>query len=259
MSFIVRLEQELEIHIDASRFIHIHNLVNLVDYLSTCEKKKGETLHDEILKGRIVTPIEKFYNPIARFFLFCCKYLSMFFWKLKVQGKNNLLVDNSVFIANHQSYLDILWILGAIPNKQRKDLYIIGKKELSFLNSLFPGLRIIFVDRKADVFPALKAGADILRKGKSLFVFPEGTRTKTGSLGKFKSGSLFLSYNLKKKIIPITVNGAFSIFPPQKRFPKLFTKQRASLIVHPPLKPDNHRSVEDLTKTTRKIIEKSLS
>ncbi|MBN2440477.1 MAG: 1-acyl-sn-glycerol-3-phosphate acyltransferase, partial [Spirochaetales bacterium] len=180
-------------------------------------------------------------------------------WRLKLKNKENLLIKNTILVANHQSYLDILWILGFIPYKQRKDVYIIGKKELSFLELIFPGIRTIFVDRGADVYPALKAGADVLRKGKSLFVFPEGTRTKSGALGEFKSGSMFLSYNLKKNIIPITVKGAYDIFPPDKKFPRLSIKQPPAVIVHPRVQPENYKSVDELTKATRKIIEKGLT
>lgn len=258
MNLIVQLEIKLSIKINEAQFTQTNNLLEMVQYLSTCEKSEGRTTFDELISGKIETKVISFFNPLFELLLVIFRFVSKLFWRLKVYKRENLDIKNSIIAINHQSLLDILVILSSLSYKSRKNLYITGKKELKFLKYIFPGISYIFVDRKNNAIPALKAGADVLRQGKSLLIFPEGTRTKDGKLNEFKTGAAFLAKELKKKIVPVTINGAYSIMPTKRVLPKLFSKESLSLTVGNHLDPEEFNSKENLNEALYKSIGKEL-
>ena len=113
---------------------------------------------------------------------------------------------------------------------------------------------MLFVDRTGNVVPSLKAAADVLRSGQSLIIFPEGTRTRDGALGKFKSGAAYLAMNLNKIIIPVTIRGNFEIMPWGKFLPRFFGGHKLELIVGSKIDPKDFPSVEALTDHLREVI-----
>lgn len=259
IDFIVYLEEKLNIAIDSQKLAKTANLKEMLAYLLTCTPKTGHNLNEEIFKGEITTKLNFIYNPFIELGLFLIKIISQACWKLKIINRELLTINNTVIIANHQSYLDILWILCLLSYKQRKNICFIGKKELSFLKYLFPGLPVIFVDRQGNVIPSLKAGADVLRSGKSLVIFPEGTRTMDGYVGEFKTGAAYLAKNLGKTIIPITIKGGYEIYPRQKKLPKFITKQQAVIFVNQAIDPGKFKSSEELSRNLEQTIKNSFA
>ncbi|MFH1429474.1 MAG: AMP-binding protein, partial [Candidatus Margulisiibacteriota bacterium] len=162
IELIVLLEEKLGINIDEDSFIRANNLQELLKYLETCPKGVTETLQQEVLQGDITTRTRAFNNPLLSFGLTLIRLVSKLFWRLKIINPDNLDLNNKVIVANHQSFLDALWILSMIPKNTRKNIYLIGKKDLSFLKYIFPGLPLIFVERDGNFIPSLKAGADVL-------------------------------------------------------------------------------------------------
>ncbi|MGL1891170.1 MAG: AMP-binding protein [Spirochaetaceae bacterium] len=259
MNLIVQLEVKLEIKIEEKDFTGTNNLEELVNYLSSCPKGEGRTTFDELIHGNITTKSISFFNPLFELLLIIFRFISKVFWRAKVYKKEKLDFNNSIVAVNHQSIMDILILLSSLSYKVRKDMFITAKKELKFLKYIFPGISYIFVDRKNSTIPALKAGADILRQGKTLVIFPEGTRTKDGRLSEFKTGAVFLAKELKKSIIPMTINGAYKVFPTNTFFPKFFTKHRVSLTILKRLNPENYLNSDIMNKALFKAIKGGLA
>lgn len=112
------------------------------------------------------------------------------------------------FVSNHQSALDIPAVIAAL----RIWPGFITKSELRkvpILNTWIDSMRCVYIDRKSprSSIEAILRGVDHIRNGTPMFVFPEGTRSKTGALGEFKSGSLKLATRAKAMIVPITIDG----------------------------------------------------
>ena len=258
IDLIVFLEEELCIQVNLEIFAGKSDISEIVIYLAECQKKRDGSISDEILKSKIKTKPLSIYNPLLESIITMLRLLSKSAWRLKINNPENLITDNSIIVSNHQSNLDAIWILSSIPRKQRKNIYIIGKKELKYLKYIFPGIQTIFVERKSDVIPALKAGADVLRQGKSLLIFPEGTRTLNGTLLSFKTGAAYLAMNLNKKIIPMTINGSFKIMPKKRILPKLIAHSGGSITIHPAIDAKKYKSIDSLTKKIKTIIKSSL-
>lgn len=254
IELVVRLEKALGIEIDLERLRSARTLEEIMAQLSSCPPRRGPSIDETILRGKISTRAAVFRNPLNELFLRAVRTVSRICWDLRVDHGERLEEDNAVITANHQSNLDVLWILSSLPYRARMNVYLIGKKELSFLKYVFVGAPVIFVERGGNVIPTLKAGADLLRQGKSLVIFPEGTRSRDGSMGEFRTGAAYLAKNLGKKIVPLALRGSYEILPRGKIVPRLFSGARARLSVGEPLDPARHRSVEELNEAMREAI-----
>ncbi len=255
VELIVYLEESLNISVDMDKVDPLMTMEEFVRYLAGCEERAGANLDDLILRSPISTKKTSCFNPVNELVLLIFRALFTLFWRIRIVHRERLTLDNVILVANHQSLLDTPIMLNLVPPARRCEVFLIGKKEVSFLSYLFIGVPVLFVDRTGNVVPALKAAADILRSGQSLIIFPEGTRTRDGSLGKFKSGAAYLALHLNKKIIPITLRGSFDIMPRGKLLPRFTGGKRLELIVGSPIDPQDFLSVEALTGHLRSVIE----
>jgi 1-acyl-sn-glycerol-3-phosphate acyltransferase len=119
-----------------------------------------------------------------------------------------------VFMANHASSLDIWAAFVAIPRRLR----MIAKKQLARI-PLFGWVmwagRFIFIDRqnKLAARRSIDAAGERIRKGDSVLIFPEGTRTRTGALGEFKKGGFHLASRAGVPIVPVAMCGTRALMP----------------------------------------------
>lgn len=135
--------------------------------------------------------------------------------KVRVHGKENL--DGTVpriYLCNHQSYFDIFGLLAFLPVQFK----FVMKKELMSLPFLGIAMRragYIGIDRE-DPRKALKGmneAAEKVKKGVSILVFPEGTRSPTGELQPFKPGAFHIALKSHCEIVPLAIVGSRLIVP----------------------------------------------
>ena len=255
IELIVHLEELLDISVDMEKVSPFQRIDEFVRYLASSERRAGGNLDELILRGEVTTGLTTFPNPLSEAILLVVRMVSRLCWDLRIVHPERLVPENAIIVANHQSNLDLPWLLNAIPYPLRKRIFIIGKKELSFLRYLLVGSPLLFVDRTGNVVPALKAAADVLRSGASLIIFPEGTRTRNGALGKFKSGASYLAWHLGKKIIPVRIEGSFEILPRGKSIPRFLGGYRGILRVGESVDPSRFDSFEALNDHLRSVIE----
>lgn len=154
--------------------------------------------------------------------------------RVRVKGLDHLEVGkNYIFTANHASYFDIPAILSALPGQIR----IVFKKELTRIPVFGWAMKLgsyISIDRgdSRDAMESLEKAAREIREGSAVLLFPEGTRTHDGKLQSFKRGAFALAVRSGVPIIPLTVNGSYSILP-RKRL--RVHSGDIELIVHPPV------------------------
>jgi glycerol-3-phosphate dehydrogenase (NAD(P)+) len=133
------------------------------------------------------------------------------YFRMSRIGREHIPVDGPViFAANHRSFLDPF----VIACMSRRPLYYVAKKELFrhpltawFLNSLgaFP------IDRGNADQDAMNTAREILERGDSVLIFPEGTRTRPGTLGAPKRGVGRLALETGAPVIPVAVIGTETI------------------------------------------------
>jgi 1-acyl-sn-glycerol-3-phosphate acyltransferase len=120
------------------------------------------------------------------------------------------------FVANHQSIIDVPALYAALPVA----LHFIVKKELRrvpFLGWYVAAMGMIFVDRRArvDAMAEVRRAADLIRSGRSVVSFPEGTRSKDGAVGPFKAGAFVAAIEAGVPIVPVAIAGAGAVLPAQ--------------------------------------------
>lgn len=130
--------------------------------------------------------------------------------KLIVEGREKIPPEGTpvCFVANHQSMIDIPAVVAGLHIWAG----FITKAELKkvpLLSAWIKSINCVYIDRKSprSSVEAILKGVENIRNGIPMFVFPEGTRSKTGELGEFKSGSLKLATRAKAVIVPITIDG----------------------------------------------------
>ncbi len=177
---------------------------------------------------------------------------------LTIEGVENIDPDkNYVFLSNHQSIMDITLSLGYIP----KNFVFLAKKELTkfpIFGSVMQALQFIPVDRSnpAKAIDSLKeAGKLMSAHNLSVSLFAEGTRTRTGKVGKFKNGGFVLAQEAEVDIIPVSIKGNFEIAPKDAL---LFQKYGdLKLTIHPPISVVG-RDIKELKKEVEDIIKKDV-
>lgn len=129
--------------------------------------------------------------------------------RVRSVGKENIPAQACLFLANHTSAVDPIAVFISIPGR----IAFMAKEEL-FRIPLF-GLamrraRFVSVDRADHNSAAVSAQRAVneLRKGISMVIYPEGTRSRDGRLLPFKRGAFLIAIRAKRPIVPVTVIGA---------------------------------------------------
>ncbi len=130
-----------------------------------------------------------------------------------VTGEENILRDQAaIYVSNHQSYPDPVFIfkpMGFICP-------VLCKKEVQKIPIVAPWLKVfdcVFIDREdaRSSVQSLKEAAEIVKEGKSMIIFPEGTRSFGNEPGEFKSGAFKIAEKTRVPIIPVRLHNACDV------------------------------------------------
>ncbi|HSK10016.1 MAG TPA: lysophospholipid acyltransferase family protein [Vicinamibacterales bacterium] len=129
--------------------------------------------------------------------------------RVDVIGRERLAPGRTyIFVSNHQSIYDIPIIFSSLPWQLR----IIAKASLGkfpFLGWHLSRTGHLLVDRRRpDPVGILRRWKELVSKGLSLIVFPEGTRSADGRVGRFKAGSFLLAIQAGLPLVPLSVAGS---------------------------------------------------
>ena len=135
--------------------------------------------------------------------------------RVRVHGARNIREGESyVFLSTHQSYMDIPVMLGYLPAQLR----IAAKREVFQIPFLGWHMRRgghISINRGStqEAVESLRRASREIRPGVSVFLYPEGTRTRDGSLQPFKKGGFKFALQTRLPIIPVTIVGTRRVLP----------------------------------------------
>ncbi len=173
----------------------------------------------------------------------CYGYFARFWGRLGIKmaginvtvtGADNLPDDPIIVMSNHASNFDILAMQGYFP----RHLSWIAKKELFKIPVFGYSMKrggYLPLDR-GDGRKALKSideASKIIRKGRSVILFPEGTRTRNGQMLPFRRGGFLLAARAEVPVVPVTILGSFSINPGGSL--GLNLGRSVQIIIHPPV------------------------
>jgi 1-acyl-sn-glycerol-3-phosphate acyltransferase len=155
-----------------------------------------------------------------------------------------------VLLINHSSMLDFLIVAWLAPPK----MLTVTKSSLRWFPPVNLGLWLvgnIFVDRNrsgSSLERFKKAAHEIQRSRRSLIMAPEGTRTRTGELGSFKTGAFHLAQQAIAEIVPVVIHGSHGLCPPTgiKISPGIIRVEIKETIPAPPADADMHEVTADV-------------
>jgi len=150
-------------------------------------------------------------------------------WRLvrvTTKGEEDIASLDAPFIvvANHSSHLDAPLIIGALPYRLARYLaagaaadYFFDVQWRKWLTTLF--FNAFAIERNSE---GKRGGSSkaLLERDVPLLIFPEGGRSKTGVMGKFKPGAAALAINTKVPCLPLALVGASTAMPRGRNWPK---------------------------------------
>jgi 1-acyl-sn-glycerol-3-phosphate acyltransferase len=160
-------------------------------------------------------------------------------YRLTVEGRDNLPAEPPfVLIGNHTSHLDALTLAAALPASlagrafalAAGDTFFTSDATAAFAAYAINALPIWRKHTSADDLATLRRR--LTEDRCVLILFPEGTRSRTGELGRFRPGIGALVAGTAVPVVPCHLRGAFEAWPPSGRFPR---PGRLRLRIGPPL------------------------
>lgn len=149
-------------------------------------------------------------------------FCRLLFLPIEVEGLENIQPKTSyVFVSNHQSMTDVFVIYGWLPVIFKW----IMKKELRkvpLVGAACKAAGHIYIDRsnKMASMRSIAEAERIVKDGVCVVIFPEGTRTLTGEVGRFKRGAFSIATDLNLPIVPISLSGCYEVMPRTRFYAK---------------------------------------
>ncbi|HJY62707.1 MAG TPA: lysophospholipid acyltransferase family protein [Ignavibacteria bacterium] len=174
--------------------------------------------------------------------------------KVNLTGVENIEKGKGhIYVSNHLSYLDILVLLATIPDNIR----MVYKSEISripIFGWAMLACGFISIDRSniKSAMRSLEKGAQKVKKGLSVLIFPEGTRSPDGKTGEFKRGMFLLAEKSGADIIPVSISGTYELLP---RNSTHVSSGKVNLVLE---KPMNFRKDKQFTNELREVVVKNI-
>lgn len=147
-------------------------------------------------------------KPLYRFCWIVIRSFLVLYCRLRINGKENVPSEGGIIIAsNHIAAGDPPFVGSSL----QREVYYLAKRELfqnPLLRTLIKNLNAIPVNRGVFDLNALARSEEILQKGFGLILFPEGTRSKTGELGRGRPGIGMLARHAMVPIVPTYIQNS---------------------------------------------------
>jgi len=237
VELLAMLETQLHITLPDYIALKFQTVQDVLDYLAP--SMEGEGRSPQACSSPTVTldalPTKEYESEylhksplqrtMAALFRWGARLLYRVVFQLSATGVENLpRTGPFILAANHQSHLDSAAILSALKERAR-NIHVLGAKDY-FFDSPLKGwivstfLNVLPFDRHGDFVRSLGLSQRAVQMGRSLLIFPEGTRSRTGEIQPFKPGLGFLALELGVPIVPVYVDGTYRAMPKGQPFPK---------------------------------------
>ena len=174
--------------------------------------------------------------------------------RLTSRGAERVPADRAyIYMSNHQSHLDIPMLYATLPSPT---IRMLGKTELFKIPIWGQGLRaaeFVEVDRSNHqrAMASIDHAAKLVRDGVSIYLAPEGTRSRDGRIGKLKKGGFHLALATGAPIVPVAIRGTIEILPRGGKV--MQTGRPVEVTIGAPI-PVADRSLEELMAEVRDFL-----
>ncbi|HOW52438.1 MAG TPA: AMP-binding protein [bacterium] len=176
------------------------------------------------------------------------------YFRFRANGRDNVPEPPFILAANHQSFIDGLFVVTPLADRLVRETFFFAKgKHFKAWWRRYLARRdnIIIMEEGGDLRDAIARMAAVLKKKKSIIIFPEGTRTRDGHIGNFRETFAILAAELKVPVVPVAIRGAFEAFPRGRFIPRPW--RSISVTYLPQITPDG-RTYQALAAEVRDAI-----
>ena len=178
--------------------------------------------------------------------------------RLKIVGEKNVPKKGPFIIApNHQSFLDGPIVASGLSCKTLRNSYFFATEEHvkhPVVKSLAKRNNIILMEKRNLKNSILKL-SEVLKLGKNVVIFPEGSRSYDGEMVPFKKTFAILSKELNVPVVPVCIRGAYDVLP---RGSKWIKPKKIEVEYLPPVMPENGDTYDSISDKVRDSIQKGL-
>ncbi len=174
--------------------------------------------------------------------------------RLSFKGTENIPQEGPMIIApNHQSFLDAALLSIGLPMKTLRESYFYATEEhvQGALRQYFARHNNIIIMEWSNLRDSILKMSEVLKRGKNLIIFPEGSRTRTGRMTDFKKTFAILARELQVPIVPVCIRGAFEALPRSKRF---IAPSKIEVEFLKPVQPDPAKSYDEIAQQVKSAI-----
>lgn len=196
-------------------------------------------------------PILTHKTPVYRACSIGSLLLCKIYFRMRVEGLANIPKEGGAVLAsNHQSFLDILIYGGCVP----RHVAFVARDTLANWRWLAYVMRecgTVLVKRGSSDRRALRQMADHLERGDMVVIYPEGTRTRDGSLQEFKGGALLAARMAGVPIVPCGIRGAYDAWPRGRTLPR---PKKIGVRFGPPIDSSLSDAQERMVESIRSMV-----
>ncbi|MBE0636993.1 MAG: AMP-binding protein [Bacteroidales bacterium] len=254
------LEKSFGVDLKVENLMSFPSVMKLAEHIREKKSKfQLETINwSDILKEKVHIrfPGSWYFSQLMIKF---SKYVYKVYFRLSCNGLQNIPKEPCIIAPNHQSFFDGFIIASLLKRKTFSKTYFYAKEKHirpRWLKFLAHHNNIIIVDLNNDLRLSIQKMAMALQNNRNIIIFPEGTRTKDGTIGQFKDTFAILSRELGVPVIPVAIDGAWHAFPSGSIFPRPFRQITVSFLE--PIHPGNE-SYQALSQVVRSKIQDRLA
>lgn len=254
------IESTFGMEVTQDKLIVLGSVKGIAEYIHKQKTKMevGETDWKAILsadsKSLVLPETSLLYTLYAKSF----KGFFRLYNRLAVKGVENIPANGPFIIApNHQSFLDGPLAVTGMNSKTIRDCYFYATEEHvkgTVVKYLARHNNIILMERRNLKNSILKL-SEVLKQGKNIVIFPEGSRTHNGKLSAFKKTFAILSKEINVPIVPVCIKGAFEANPRGKN---TYKPHSISVEYLSPIQPTDQDTYESLTAKVKDAISSCL-
>lgn len=261
VSLLAYIENTFGINMNEEEIENLNTLAKLTDYIENNEHTFNTTTitWKDILATKVDVKLEK-----PGFTQWCTytftKILFGICYRFRFKGSRKLPNTPCIIVANHRCAIDGFLITYNFSRKINKETFFFAKEKhwrTKFAQFFARKNNIILMDINKNVRQSIQEMCAVLKKGKNIVIFPEGTRSRDNKMKKFKETFAILSKELNVPIIPVAIAGSESACYGGSIIPKFWKK--IDIEVLEPVIPSADQSVESLRDKVAALIEKHLS
>ena len=251
------IEQTFGITINADAMSSFRNVQELADRIAASHTRKEA---EQIPRPHLLTEHTAHLElPVTgRSHRLCIQAFKAFFKvynRLDIRGTENIPLNGQfIMAANHQSYMDGAIVMAGVPWNISDKCYFYATEDHvnnATLRKMAGRHNIIIMERRNLKNSILKL-AEVLKLGKNIVIFPEGTRSRNGGMNDFKKTFAILSKELGVPVLPVCIKGAYDALPRGTHF---YKPKKITLEYLPLMTPSENEDYELFAKRVKATIE----